>query len=69
MVKKKKKVSLSIYLCYVLLPCVTYSCLWRSQGHSIALLALRICQELIPTVIQLIKTINMILASFNVVLP
>lgn len=52
-----------------LFPCVTYSCIWRNQGHSVALLALRICQELVPTVIQLIKTINMILASFNVVLP
>lgn len=67
MVKKRKYLSLSVYLW--LFPCVTYSCIWRNQGHSIALLALRICQELVPTVIQLIKTINMILARFNVVLP
>lgn len=36
--------------------------------HSIALLALRMCQELVPMPIQLIKNINVILASCHTVL-
>lgn len=47
----------------------TWSCLSRNQGHSIALLALRMRQALVPMLVQLIKTINMILASSNTVLP
>lgn len=69
--QKGKYLSLPPYGCsyFLVISAQTCACHYRHQGYSTALLALSMCQKLVPMLTQLIKTINRILVSRNTLLP